>query len=69
MDFSRVMCPTFICVILQVKLMKSQLLASLFDRNCNSNSHTDHRVVTRADQTHHFFAVDAGGELQSGETF
>ena len=28
-----------------------RLLASLFDRNCTSDSHTDHRVVTCADET------------------
>ena len=32
-----------------------QLLASLFDSNCNSNSHTNHGVVTCADETHHFY--------------
>ena len=30
------------------------LLARLFDSNCTSDSHTDHRVVTCADETHHF---------------
>ena len=43
--------------------------ACLFDSNCNSNGHTNHGVVTCADETHHLFAVDALGELQSGETF
>ena len=32
------------------------LLRSLFDSNCNSNSHTNHGVVTCADETHHFCA-------------
>ena len=35
----------FICIIL--------LLASLFDSNCNSYCHTNHGVVTCADETHH----------------
>ena len=52
------------------KSMKSrknqQLLACLFDSNCNCNSHTNHGVVTCADETHHFFAVDTLGELQNG---
>ena len=44
------------------KSMKSrenqQLLACLFDSNCNRNSHTNHGVVTCADETHHFDALD-----------
>ena len=77
MDFSKVMCPNFIYWILQVlkdpkaskSLINQGLLACLFDSNCNSNSHTNHGVVTCADETHHLFAVDALGELQSEETF
>ena len=46
-----------------------ELLGSLFDSNGNGHGHTNHGVVTCADETHHFFAVDALGELQSGETF
>ena len=34
---------------------KSKLLACLFDSNCNSNSHTNHGVVTCADETHHLY--------------
>jgi len=37
------MCPTFIGSISQVSLVKSQLLASLFDSNNNRNGHTNHR--------------------------
>ena len=33
-----------------------ELLASFFDSNCNSNSHTNHGVVTCADETHHLCA-------------
>ena len=49
--------------------MFNLLLARLFDSNCNSNGHTNHGVVTCADETHHLFAVDALGELQSGRLF
>ena len=45
------------------------LLVRFLNSNSNSNGHTNHGVVTCADETHHFFAVDAFGELQSGETF
>ena len=38
-----------------------RLLASLFDRNCTCDSHTDHRVVTCADETHHFDVSGNGG--------
>ena len=42
-----------------IKLKKpyriSELLARLFDSNCNSNSHTNHGVVTCADETHHLY--------------
>ena len=41
--------------------MPQGLLACLFDSNCNSNSHTNHGVVTCADETHHLCAVDALG--------
>ena len=30
-----------------------ELFASLFDRNSNCHGHTNHGVVTCADQTHH----------------
>ena len=47
------------------KSMKSrenqQLLACLFDSNCNCNSHTNHGVVTCADQTHHLYVGGDGG--------
>ena len=33
--------------------LKFPSLRSFLDRNCNRNSHTNHRVVTCADQTHH----------------
>jgi len=33
------------------------LLASLFDSNGNRNGHTNHGVVTCADQTHHLNAL------------
>ena len=38
-------------------LIYQKVLARLFDSNCNSNGHTNHGVVTCADQTHHLFAV------------
>ena len=52
------MCPNFIYWILQVlkdtkvsKSLENQgLLARLFDSNCNSNSHTNHGVVTCAER-------------------
>ena len=44
---------------------QSELLASLFDSNCNCNCNgsANHGVVTHTDKSHHFFAVDALGEL------
>ena len=36
-----------------------QLLACLFDSNCNS--HTNHGVVTCADETHHLYVSGNGG--------
>ncbi len=39
-----------------------QLLASLFYCNSTSDSHTNHGVVTCADQTHHFY-VGGNGEV------
>ena len=36
-------------------------LCSLFDGNCGGNGHTDHRVVARADQTHHLNVSRNGG--------
>jgi len=33
------------------------LLACLFDSNSNCNSHTNHGVVTCADESHHLCAV------------
>ena len=50
-------------------LINQGLFACLFDSNCNRNGHTDHGVVTSADETHHLCAVDALGELQSGRLF
>ena len=38
-----------------------KLLTSLFDSNCNCNSHTNHGVVTCADETHHFYVCGNGG--------
>ena len=35
------------------------LLACLFDSNCNSYGHTDHGVVTCADEAHHFYALES----------
>ena len=62
------MCPNFIYWILQVlkdsKVSKSltnqELLACFLNSNCNSNSHTNHGVVTCADETHHLCAVGEG---------
>ena len=59
------MCPTFILFDFvgafferpYKSLIDQDLLASLFDSNCNSNGHTDHGVVTCADQAHHFGAA------------
>ena len=50
------MCPTFVYLISQVYLVKSQLLAFLFDSNFNTGGYTNHGVVTSADETHHFDA-------------
>ena len=36
-------------------LIYQGLLACLFDRNGNRNGHTNHGVVTCADQTHHLY--------------
>ena len=45
------------------KSMKSrenqQLLACLFDSNSNCNSHSNHGVVTCADESHHFYVKEA----------
>ena len=55
------------------KSMKSrkneQLLACLFDSNCNSNSHTNHGVVACTDQAHPFGAAGASGREDSFSTF
>ena len=37
------------------------LFHCLFNSNCASNGHTNHRVVTCADQTHHFYMKSAFG--------
>ena len=58
------MCPNFVYWILQVlkdpkvskSLINQGLLAGLFDSNGHGNGHTDHGVVTGADETHHLFA-------------
>ena len=36
----------------------NKLLGSLFDSHGNGHGHTDHGVVTCADQTHHLYALD-----------
>ena len=46
-----------------------ELLACLFDSNCNSNSHTNHGVVTCADQTHHFGVVRVWGREERFSIF
>ena len=66
------MCPNFLFVILgdevfrtsfdkfkksQKALKIKELLTSLFDSNRDCNSHTNHGVVTCADETHHFCAL------------
>ena len=48
---------------------KILLLACLFDSHSYCDRHTNHGVVTCANESHHFFAVDAWGELQSGMLF
>ena len=60
------MCPNFIYWILQVlkdskvskSLINQGLLACLFDSNRYSNGHTNHGVVTGADEAHHLYALD-----------
>ena len=60
------MCPNFIYWILQAlkdqkvskSLINQGLLACLFNCNGNCNSHTNHGVVTCADETHHLYALD-----------
>ena len=55
------MCPNFIYWILQVlkdpkvskSLINQGLLGSFLNGYSHRNSHTDHGVVTCADQTHH----------------
>ena len=42
-------------------LENRELLAGLFDSNCNSNGHTNHGVVTCADESHHLYASGALG--------
>ena len=39
-------------------LINQGLFACLFDSNCYSYGHTNHGVVTCADETHHFDALD-----------
>ena len=61
------MCPNFIYWILQVlkdskvskSLINQGLLIRFLNRNGNCYSHTDHGVVTGADQTHHLYASGA----------
>ena len=36
-------------------------VSSFLYGNCYSNSHTNHRVVTCADETHHFSVASGGG--------
>ena len=51
----KMMCLTFIYLQFHACQLRSQLLASLFDSNRNSNwgGHTNHGIVACADQTHH----------------
>jgi len=37
------------------------LLKGFLDRNCNGNGHTNHGVVTCADETHHLYVSGNGG--------
>ena len=39
-------------------LANKGLLARFLNSNCNSNSHTNHGVVTSSDETHHLYASD-----------
>jgi len=48
------MCLTFIYLQFHACQLRSQLLASLFDSNRNSNGSANHRVVAHADETHYF---------------
>ena len=75
MDFSKMMCPTFLFMICRghsrmprgrfvndpyESLMDQGLLACFLNGNGNRNGHTDHGVVTCADETHH---LDASVDL------
>ena len=39
---------------------RCELLARFLDRNCNSHGHTDHGVVTCADEAHHLYVRGHG---------
>ena len=43
------------CNLLDKITLFVQLLACLFDSNCNSNSHPNLRVVTCSNETHHLY--------------
>ena len=49
------------CYLLDKITLFVQLLACLFDGNCNRNGHTNHGVVTCADETHHLYVSRNGG--------
>ena len=78
------MCPNFIYWILQVlkdpKASKSLKIKDYLEASsiatATATCHlkkpavvSSHGGVTGSNETHHLFAVDALGELQSGETF
>ncbi len=51
----KMMCPIYFYKVFSNKKLQSGLLKAFLDSNCNSNSHTNHGVVTCADETHHFY--------------
>jgi hypothetical protein len=55
------MCPTSFCrgIYERPYEVKSILLASFLNSNCNRNSHTNHGVVAGTDQTHHLYVKGA----------
>ena len=44
---------TALFTLMEIQFLEFAFLSSLFDSNCYRYSHTNHRVVTCTDQTHH----------------
>jgi len=58
------MCPTFLLKFLRSFFQKATvtpLLTCLFNSNGNTGGHTDHGVVTCADESHHLYVKSACG--------